>query len=370
MKKILPLYLGASFIAPFLASTTFFVSFLLIFQMFRITNLVVNKGIPVTVVAELMSYIAASFLPMAIPLAVLFATIYTLNRISTDSEFIAMRSFGLSRFEIYRPILFLTVVIALVTFALNASLIPEAKRKFKEGVRLLTSKSLLAEIKPGDFFTDIPGITIFADKVEEKGKVLKKIFIRADLGKEKRVIFADTGIIEKLGGGAKFGATGLRMHLKDGSILKYFRESKNVEKVVFEDYKFPVEAGKFSSGGAQKDSERTSRELFQLMQESEERSQKDRNRTKLEFWSRINTPFLCLLFSFIGFCLGVQRVRGKSINSASMCILILAIYYSVYFLGLSLAKNNKIAAELAVFLPTLIGFFVGQRLFKRLLWVN
>ena len=92
MLKVYQRYLAASFIPPFLISLVFFVSFLLTFQLFRITKILINKAVEVQAVFELVGHIALSFLPLAIPISAYFATIFTLNRLSEDSEVIALRS--------------------------------------------------------------------------------------------------------------------------------------------------------------------------------------------------------------------------------------------------------------------------------------
>ena len=97
MLGILPLYLGSSFVVPFFMSAAFFSLFLLTFQLFKITQLVINKGVEISVILEMVLHILITLIPLAIPISTLFATIYTMNKISTDSEFVAIRSFGISK---------------------------------------------------------------------------------------------------------------------------------------------------------------------------------------------------------------------------------------------------------------------------------
>ena len=80
MFKIAQRYLAYHFLGPFLVSTFFFVIFLLTFQLFRITKVIISKGVEVGTIFELIFHMGISFLPMAIPLSVLFASIYTMNR--------------------------------------------------------------------------------------------------------------------------------------------------------------------------------------------------------------------------------------------------------------------------------------------------
>ena len=123
MLRTIQRYLASNFIPPFVLSASFFVAFLLTFQLFRIIRIVTNKGVEFMVVLELVGHIAVSFLPMAIPLSALFATIYTMNKLSEDSEIVAMRSFGLKKTTLFLPLLFCGIFIAISIFVLNRNLI-------------------------------------------------------------------------------------------------------------------------------------------------------------------------------------------------------------------------------------------------------
>jgi lipopolysaccharide export system permease protein len=103
MLKVTTRYLASSFIPPFILGFIFFVAFLITFYMFRIIGLIITKGIDVLTVLTMVINLSVSFFPMAAPLAAFFATIYTLNKLSEDSEIIAMRSFGISKIKIFLP---------------------------------------------------------------------------------------------------------------------------------------------------------------------------------------------------------------------------------------------------------------------------
>ena len=113
MFKVAQRYIAYNFLPPFLASCIFFVMFLLTFQLFKITRIIINKGVEFSVILELIGHIAISFFPMAIPLSALVATIYTLNKLCEDSEIMAMRSFGMSKFQLFQPLLILGILISI-----------------------------------------------------------------------------------------------------------------------------------------------------------------------------------------------------------------------------------------------------------------
>lgn len=381
MRKILQRYLGANFILPFMVSLLFFVMFLLTFQLFRITGLVINKGVPLVMIAELLAHISISFLPMAIPLAVLFAMIYVMNKMSGDSEIMVMRSFGFSKYKLFIPFILIGILIGTTTFALNHSIIPYSKREFKRALILLTSRGFLADIKPGQFFTAIPGITLFAGEVHEKGNLLHDVFINVDKGRgaDVHTIKAGKGRLVKVNPN-KWGHSSLRLKLFDGNILKQSNKDDSAEKILFQEYDFPISDGSIRAGMVTKRSMRTSSELYEMMERDKKKiptikdpvELKDWKEsavdTEIEFWSRINTPLACLVYILLGFVLGIQRTRGDSKNTTVLTMIVLVLYYSLFFGGLNLARKFVIPAEVAVFIPTFLGLAIGLWFFRKMEW--
>ncbi len=335
------------------------------------------------VVLELVGHIAVSFLPMAIPLSALFATIYTMNKLSEDSEIVAMRSFGLKKTTLFLPLLFCGIFIAISIFVLNRNLIPYSKTQFKNTIIQLTSSGVLSDVKAGQFYTEIPGIILFAEKVEDGGVKFEDVFIRLIKSSgEEQAIFAKKGaLIKQINDDLR--APMLRFFLEDGNIVKSFADNNDVEKILFKEYDFPVLKGGALPGFVTKDSMRTNEELSKVIKEREAKLKdpkvskpvKDGIRSrlpksKLEYWSRINTPAQVILFILLGFCLGIKKGRGATKNSGALALIVIASYYALFFTGVSLARKSQIPAAMAVFLPTIIASLYSVRLFKKLDWMS
>lgn len=379
-------YLMSSFIAPFLVALGFFVSFLLTFQLFRIIKIVISKDVEAMVVLEIIGHISLSFLPMAIPLSVLFATIYTLNRLSEDSEIVAMRSFGLPKSKLLLPFLMVGLLIAWSIFSLGNEVIPASKSRFKNTLIQLTSKGALSDIPEENFYLEIPGVTLYATEVDNDTKQLRNVFIQ--LSKDElaeQVIFAKRGTLIKQQDD-EWDIPSLRLHLRDGNILR--QSEGRTEKILFREYDFPILDGGSNNDYVTKDSMRTSSQLrheirtitkerneAQAQKMTPEKLENTLNnltarqaRSELEYWSRLNVPIQVLLFIFLGFALGVKKGRGASRNTSATGLIVIAIYYTVFFGLVSFVKKGEMSASLAVFVPTLIGFVYATYVYRRLDW--
>jgi lipopolysaccharide export system permease protein len=387
MLKVTTRYLASSFIPPFVLGFFFFVAFLITFYMFRIISLIVNKGIDVMTVLSMVVNLSVSFFPLATPLAAFFATIYTLNKLSEDSEIIAMRSFGMTKIRIYMPFLVTSLLVSMTVHSLYSVFIPKANAAFKNTIVKLTSAGMLTSIKSGQFFTDIPNATLFAEDVTENGNNFKQVFLHViDKNKlEQRIIFAKTGSLIKIYAD-QWHAPGLRLHLNEGNIIKMDEKGTQVEKILFKEYDFPIFNSDFAMTMLDKDSMKTNSELITVIEQKRIiynqalKSQKKADetlelkktyyRTQVELYSRYAAVPQIILFVFLGFSLGIKRGRGGSGGNSAQALIILVGYYIVYFFLISLSQKATLDPFVANFAPSVILFFISLRFYKKLDWIG
>jgi lipopolysaccharide export system permease protein len=354
--------------------------------MFRIIGLIVNKGVDLMTVLSMVTNLSVSFFPLAAPLAAFFATIFTLNKLSEDSEIIAMRSFGMSKFKIFTPFLVTSLFIAFTIHSLNGVFIPKANAAFKNTVVKLTSAGVLTSIKSGQFFTEIPNATLFAEDVTEDGNNFKGVFLQViDKSRlQQRIIFANTGSLIKIYAD-QWHAPSLRLHLNDGNIIKIDESGSQVEKVLFKEYDFPVFNSELAMTMLDKDSMKTNSELLEIIdlkiaKYSDAKSaqklpneledlKKSYYKTQVELYSRYAVFPQIILFVFLGFTLGITRGRGGGNNSVK-ALIVMVSYYIVYFFLISLAQKAKLDPAIANFAPSIILLGVATHFYKKLDWIG
>ncbi len=386
MLKVTTRYLASAFIPPFVLGFIFFVAFLITFYMFRIIELIVNKGVDLATVLSMVTNLSVSFFPLAAPLSAFFATIYTLNKLSEDSEIIAMRSFGMTKFKIYTPFLISSLLICITINSLYSVFIPKANAAFKNTIVKLTSSGMLNSIKSGQFFTDIPNVTLFAEDVADEGNNFKEVFLHViDKNKtEQRIIFADTGSLIKIYAD-QWHAPSLRLHLKDGNIIKVDTQGREIEKILFKEYDFPIFNADSSIAMLDKDSMKTNNELRALIENKKNKYDESLKakaspdetqglkvsyfKTQVELYSRYAVFPQIFLFVLLGFTLGIKKGRGGG-NGSARAIVYLLGYYIVYFLLISFAQKAKLDPLIANMGPSFILFFIAARFYKKLDWVG
>lgn len=374
--KLYQLFLAANIIVPFLLSTIFFISFLMTFEMFRILQLMSSDDISFIFIISLMFDISLTLLPMAIPLSLFFSIIFTLGKMSADSEYVAMRAAGLTKFKILTPFMIVSFLVSINIYFINQQLIPNAHRKVRTKINIISSASLIQGIKSGQFFTAIPNITMFPASMDNETLKLEDVYLNLFSPKEKeeKVIWAKEGKIlhEK---NNETGLESFKLRLLNGNITS-IKTDQNIEKILFQEYELPISEKKFNYTPSTKEIMMGKAELNDFIAKGPKAakkkgfSKKEYLKAKFEYWNRLNSPLQTIIFAFLGFGLGVVGNRGKKKNSSGKAILFLIGYYIVYFTLINIIRDNNLPIILSVIVPSGIILFFAIRYYKGLDWLS
>ena len=130
MKKI-HLLVIKSFVGPFIL-TFFFVVFILLMQfLWKYIDDLIGKGLEFKIIGEFLIYTSATLVPLAIPLAVLLASLMTFGNLAENLELLALKSSGISLVRIMNPVIILTAGIALGAFFFSNNILPYSNLKMR-----------------------------------------------------------------------------------------------------------------------------------------------------------------------------------------------------------------------------------------------
>lgn len=160
MLKKLTLFSIRSFIGPFVV--TFFISMFMLILQFTWVYIddLMGKGLSTWVLLELMFYVSASIIPLALPLAILLSSIMTMGNLAENNELTALKSSGLSLFRILRPYTQMVVIIAIGTFFFSNYVIPVATLKWHSIIFDIQETKIAKLITPGAYRQDLDGYAI------------------------------------------------------------------------------------------------------------------------------------------------------------------------------------------------------------------
>jgi lipopolysaccharide export system permease protein len=193
--KKLDILIIKAFIGPFIA-TFFITTFVLVLQfMWLYIDDVVGKGIDTFTVLRLLLYVAATVVPLALPLAVLLSSIMTLGNLGETYELVAIKSAGISLLRFLRPLAVISFIITIIAFFFNNNVLPISNLKMQTlKYDIIVSKPAF-DIKEGVFYDRIEGFVIKIGKKEKDDSTIRNVVIyeQNNNGQQDNMIVADSG---------------------------------------------------------------------------------------------------------------------------------------------------------------------------------
>lgn len=197
MKK-LHLYMLRSYLGPFVL--TFFITiFVLLMQfLWKYVDDLVGKGLEWTVISQLLFYASATFVPMALPLAVLLSSLMTFGNMGEHYELVAFKSAGISLSRAMRPLSVLAVVISIGAFLFSNYIYPVANLKFGSLLYDVRQKKLAFNLDEGVFDNDLNGYVIRAGRKDKDNKTIYDVMIYDHTNRQgnTKVTVAKKGVME------------------------------------------------------------------------------------------------------------------------------------------------------------------------------
>lgn len=186
LQSFLPLFMMTFFICLFIVLMQF---------LWRYIDDLVGKGLTVDVIAELFFYAALTMVPMALPLAILLASLMTFGNLGERFELTAMKASGVSLFKTMRPLIVLMTFVAIGAFFFQNNVLPIAQTKMWTLLYSMRQKSPEVEIPEGTFYDQIPGVNLYVEHKDPNTGMLYDVMIyEVSKGFDNaRIILADSG---------------------------------------------------------------------------------------------------------------------------------------------------------------------------------
>ena len=137
----------------------------------------VGKGFEWYVIAELMFFASATFVPMALPLAVLLSSLMTFGNLGENYELVAIKSSGISLQKMMKPLIIFIVFVSIGAFYFSNNILPKANLKFLTLLRDVRHKKPAVQIKEGVFYNEISDYVIRIGKKDPDGVTINDIII-------------------------------------------------------------------------------------------------------------------------------------------------------------------------------------------------
>lgn len=317
-------------------------------QLKSIFNLVMRSGVPLEMALTILGLHLPEVIVMTIPIGVLLGTLLVFNRLSGDSEILALRTSGVSFYRIMAAPLMFGVLTSFVSLGLNECVVPWANRTSK---RLEWVALYKTELPAGQ-----ANFTYF-----ERGKdlALNRIFyvgyysgrdlsniIVLDFSTDKlvKIIAASNGLWNNgewtLMNGRTYVLSG------ESDVTRVLRFDKlvipglgTVQKVMETGKVSPKEMNMLELG-----------HYLDLLKESNSVT----NDLLVRYYQKFSQPLACLIVALAGAPLGLLARRSGSNMGLIYSAVIVFLYYVLQSSSGAMGDAGRIPAMLAAWMPNLV----------------
>ena len=168
LQSFLPLFLMTFFICLFIVLMQF---------LWKYIDDLVGKGLEIHVIGELFFYAALTMVPMALPLAILLASLMTFGNLGERFELTAMKASGISLIKSMRPLIVFIILVAIGAFFFQNYVLPVAQTKMWTLLYSVRQKSPELEIPEGVFYDQIPGYNFYVEEKDRESGALYDMMI-------------------------------------------------------------------------------------------------------------------------------------------------------------------------------------------------
>ena len=166
-----------SFLPILLATFTVCLFIILMQFLWRYVDEFVGKGLAITVLIEMLFYAALAFVPLALPLAILLASLMIFGNLGESLELLAIKSAGVSLLKIMRPLIIFLVFVSVGAFYFQNNILPVSQVKMWTILWSMRQKSPELDIPESVFCKDIQGYNLYVNQKNRKTGMLYDMMI-------------------------------------------------------------------------------------------------------------------------------------------------------------------------------------------------
>lgn len=324
MKKI-DLFILRSYLGP-LIMTFFIALFILLMQfLWLYVDDLVGKGLEWHVLLRLLFFASSTFVPMALPLAILLSSLMTFGNLGEHYELVAIKASGISLKRVMRPLVILSIAISVLAFMFSNYVLPVANLKFRSLLYDVQQKRLAFKVKEGIFNKDLGDYILRIGSRADDGETIYDVMIYDHSGKK-----GNTKVSVAKSGSMKQSAAGdaIEFRLFDGYNYEELINQKDYKNTrPFQTTKFKEERVRFSiDNGLNRTDENLFKNSYHMMDLNQLKHSKDSLKRQL---ARRNEDFgASLIRKYMYFS---RMDSAKFASSLANDTLPISEYTSVFF---------------------------------------
>lgn len=344
-----------------LASIAAFSAIFLVTGPFLAASRFQAKGIPWWVIAQFIGWDFTAFVRYTFPMGMLLAALLGFDRLSRDSEAVALFAGGIPFRRIMVPVLGLGLVVSLIGYLFNDQIASYALQR--SNAISQHRQDLLGETtKPFDFATRKDGKLTATIHVEQGYDALAKAMRQVTVteygadGQPRQIYYAAR---------ATPHGSGFRSWTGEDVTVANLQAPGGIGHLQLFEFGEKINQTPENLAFLQRDPDTLNfhdlrRQITELRAGSGDSA--DIRNAEVTLWFKISLPFSCLIFGLVGAPLGLRSPRAAKGSGYVWALSILMGYYVIYTTMQNMATGGSVSPILAAWLPNIIGLLVGSGL--------
>ncbi len=361
--RIINRYILREILVPFGLGLAVFTLILLIARILKLVEMVVNRGVPLLEVLKLFSYILPAFLEVTVPMAVLLAVMVAFGRLSSDSEIVALKTSGVSLYQLTRPVALFAAVIYLIALALSLYARPWGNSLLRNALYEIAKTRASAGIKEKVFSDDFAGLVIYVDRIEPPGNTLRGILISDTRDPtQHNTVFAEVGLLVP-----NEALHVLVLRLLGGTIHAFYPQDRSYHRTEFSIYDISLDLNTALAKLQPREKDQSEMTVPELQAAIAARraTGQPAHAEAVELQRKFSIPFACLAFAGLAVPLGIRPSRSARSRGFTMSLSIIFAYYVLLSMGESLGERGVLSAAVALWIPNVLLTSLALLLFMR-----
>src|SRR5688500_2768590 len=278
-----------------------------------------------------------------------------------------MRSSGISLLTLYRPILFMSFLFAVLNTWLMVYALPWGNHALQQLRLEITTQSISQQVQPRVFYEEWEGKVLYVFETPEGEERWKGVFLAESVpsGEDNEITIADWGEVRVEPDGERvvlrlYNAIRHKVNLNSPDRYEISRH-RRLDLILEEQFTTEQKAKISVSKGIR---ELTLEELQDLKGDPTA-SPEQRNLAEVEIHKKFSIPAACLVFGLFALPLGINNRRGSKASGFALSIGVILLYYILLSNGEEAARYGRIPGWAGMWAPNVLMAALGLFLLVR-----
>ncbi|MGB0257277.1 MAG: LptF/LptG family permease [Coraliomargarita sp.] len=341
-----------------------------------VAGLVVSGKLDAVIFLKLIGLLIPYVAAYALPLGMLTGTLMAFGRLSSQREITAMKSAGLSLYQIAAPVFFISFIAMVAAIVVNLHYAPKSKVAYKQLLSNAITDNPLSFIEEKRFINEFPNMVIYMG--DREGDVMKDFWVW-ELDKEQRVkrfVRAEEGRIEfdESTNDLVLKVFNASAELRDEDDLDAM-SNKDVRPITFGNTEFKLSLAKIFGEKKSKRLRTKYMTFAQLMEardkalaeeaETGEGMSERRMEVQMHLQKNCALSFSVFALAIFGVPLAIQVGRKETYANLAVALIIALTYYFLIIAVSWFEESVALRPDLLIWLPNIIFQAVGLYLIRR-----